>query len=523
MFSIFKRGKSDNESADTPINQTIEINGDLIIVYENDQFKGSVNINIIDQIIFEHHGFYENNLSNCWLSLRSKGTEMLSVSTLAYNYINLDSKLTQLTGFNVTNYRGLLKYDKPINDVTIFRREIKDYNEAIVGNDVMFVDESAFERKAVQNVVQTPIVVPNIFESSTEVTPEIIEEEMPEKEKKQSSGIFKSFEEKFGSFGFDGFDDMSFDSLMAGDTIETPEEKKDVNIDDYIIVDDRDTLITWKSYKNIDRKFFNRELIRGEDGKYAYLYKIEFITIFNDVKLPYLQTTSMFASTEENLNEKFPVNEYYCEIYSSYVIDEFNKLTKKINAFFNKTGETFSTDSRLPVYFLRVNTVSIDIKTTQTSIQIRIAKDIDEAAFYSKDYYRDLSIEHVDYIKIPIRLNILANYKNTSKLMYTPTCFKEIITDDETCIFWVHKDGSKIGMANSRLGLTFKPIKLIKIRLVVEMLRGMEAQNHIEVINKDGKNFKKLSVSNPAAFKNYLPELTKLLKIPFTLYSTEKK
>lgn len=518
MFSIFKRGKSDNESVDIPINQTIEINGDLIIVYENDQFKGSVNINIIDQIIFEHHGFYENNLSNCWLSLRSKGSEMLSVSTLAYNYINLDSKLIELTGFNATNYRGLLKYDKPINDVTIFRREIKEYNESIVGNDVVFVDESAFERKYTpEAVAQVPTMAKQEAVAATIPNQDltVIEENSEAVEK------FKDFEAKFGGFDMDGFGDMSFDSLMSNDFV-PQQTKKEVTVDDYIIVDDRDTLITWKSYKNIDRKFFNREIIQ-DDGKFAYLYKIEFITIFNDVKLPYLQTTSMFASTVENLNEKFPVNEYSCEIFSSYVIDEFNKLTKKINTYFNKTGETFSTDSRLPVYFLRVNSVSIDIKTTQTSIQIRIAKDIDEAAFYSKDYYRDLSIDHIDFIKIPIRLNIMANYKNTSKLMYTPTCFKDIITDDETCIFWIHKDGSKIGMANSRLGLTFKPIKLIKIRLVVEMLRDMESQNNIEIINKDGKNFKKLSVSNPAAFKKYLPELTHLLQIPFTLYKYEKK
>jgi hypothetical protein len=505
MFSIFKRGKSDNESPEIPINQTIEINGDLIIVYENDQFKGSVNINIIDQIIFEHHGFYENNLSNCWLSLRSKGTEMLSVSTLAYNYIKLDSKLIQLTGFNATNYRGLLNYDKPINDVTIFRREIKDYNEQIVGNDVFFVDESAFERK---------ISVESSEENTLATESETI---IKTTENTEVTNKFKDFEQKFG-----GFDDMSFDTLMSSD-FSVNQTPKEINIDEYIIVDDRDTLITWKSYKNIDRKYFTRELTQGDDGKYAYVYKIEFITIFNDVKLPYLQTTSMFASTEENLNEKFPINEYSCEIYSSYVIDEFNKLTKKINAFFNKTGETFSTDSRLPVYFLRVNSVCIDIKTTQTSIQLRIIKDIDEAAFYSKDYFRDLDLEHIDYIKIPIRLNILADYKNTSKLMYTPKCFEDIIKNDETCIFWIHKDGSKIGIANSRLGLTFKPMKLIKIRLVVETIRDIEANNNIEIINKDGKNFKKLSVSNPTAFAKYLPELTNLLKIPFTLYKHEKR
>jgi len=500
MFPIFKRGKSDDESPVNSITQTIEITGDLIIIYENDQFKGSVNINIVDQIIFEHHGFYENNHSNCWLSLCSKGIEMLSISTLADNYSNLNNKLIQLTGFNVTNYMGLLKYDKPIKDVTIFRREVKDFNESIVGNDIVYVDDSAFERKI-------PAEATTAFSTQNVAI--------------ESQDPFKEFEAKFGSFDIDGLGDMSFDSLMSDDpiAIQTP---KEVNIDDFIIVDDRDTLITWKSYKNIDRKFFHRELIQGEDDKYAYVYKIEFITIFNSVKLPYLQTTSMFASTEDNLNEKFPVNEYYSEIFSSYVIDEFNKITKSINSYFNKTGETFSTASRLPVYSLRVNTVTIDIKTTQTSIQIRITKDIDEDAFYSKDYYLDLSIEHVDYIKIPIRLNILADYKNTSKLMYTPKCFNDIITDNESCIFWIHKDGSKIGMANNKLGLTFKPIRLIKIRLLVELIRGIESQNNIEIINKDGKKFKKLSVSNPTAFNKFLPELSSLLKIPFTLYKYEK-
>jgi len=513
MFSIFKRGKLDNDSTETPVDQVLEINGDLIIVYENDQFKGSVNINIIDQIIFEHHGFYENNQSNCWLSLRSKGTEMLAVSTLAYNYMKLESKLIELTGFNATNYRGLLKYDKPINDVTIFRREVKELHETVVGNDVVFVDDSAFERK--QEVATDEPDFLNA-ELNQDLTTDLATADQPETEK------FKAFEEKFGGFEIDGFADFSLESLMNGN-LTMPEQEKEVHIDDYIIVDDRDTLITWKAYKNIDRKYFTRTLIQGEDGKYAYVYKIEFITIFNDVKLPYLQTTSMYASTEENLNERFPINEYSCEIYSNYVIDEFNKLTKKINAYFNKTGETFSTDNRLPVYSLRVNTVTIDIKTTATSVQIKIAKDIDKDAFYSKDYYRDLSIEHIEYLKIPIGLNILADYKNTSKLMYTPICFKDIITDDESCIFWVHKDGSKIGMANNQLGLTFKPIKLIKIRLVIEMIRGIEAQNNIEIINRDGKNFKKLSVSNPSAFVNYLPQLTELLGLPFTLYKFEKK
>lgn len=512
MFSLLKRKKIGNEISFITINQTIEINDDLIIIYENEQFKGSVNINIIDQIILEHHGFYENNLSNCWLSFRSKGAEMLYVSPHSKNYIALENMFTQLTGFNVANYKGLLKYDKQLSDVTIFRREVKDFNESIVGNDIVFVDDSAFERKTNNdNSITNPLVATTIQNNPF----------LDLDQETESTDKFKSFEEKFGGFAIDGFDDMSFDSLMSNNS-EIEQPKKEVNIDDYIIVDDRDTLITWKSYKNIDRKYFTRETVK-EDGKLLYLYKIEFITIFDDVKLPYLQTKSMLASNESKLNERFPINEYTCEIFTNYVIDEFNKITKKINTFFNKTGETFSTENRLPVYSLRVNTVVIDIKTTPTSIKLRIIKDIDVAAFYSKDYYKDLSLEHIDFIKIPIRLNILANYKETSKIIYTPLCFSDIITDEQSSIFWIHKDGSKIGMANNELGLTFKTFKLLKIRLAIEMVREMESQNNIEIINRDGRNFKKLSVNNPSKFVDYLPELTRLLKTPFTLYKYEKR
>ena len=121
MFSIFKRTTDSQES--TPelvsVTQVVEINEDLIIIYENDSFKGSVNINLIDQIVFEHHGLYDDKKPNCWLSLKSKGQEMLSVSTLATNYASLDAILVNLTGFNATNYRELINYEKPINDVTI--------------------------------------------------------------------------------------------------------------------------------------------------------------------------------------------------------------------------------------------------------------------------------------------------------------------------------------------------------------------------------------------------------------------
>nr|WP_317630832.1 hypothetical protein [uncultured Flavobacterium sp.] len=500
MFSIFKRTTDSQEL--TPelvsVTQVVEINEDLIIIYENDSFKGSVNINLIDQIVFEHHGLYDDKKPNCWLSLKSKGQEMLSVSTLATNYASLDAILVNLTGFNATNYRELINYEKPINDVTIFKREIKEADEPVVGSGIIFVDETFFE-KAEESEITQPTV------TETEIT------DIPDVDLKNAETT-THLESNFGGFDFD------FD--FSNETpIEAP--KADVNIDNYIIIEDRDAVITWKSYKSIDRKYFNRELFT-EDGKVGYKYKVEFITIFDDVKLPYLETKSVVAKTEENISEKFPIEEYYCEIHSNYILDEFNKLTEKINTYFNKKGETYSTESRLPVYTLKVSTVTIDIKTTPTSIILRIIKDMDESSFYDKAYGKELSLDYVEVIRIPQKINILANYKNSSKVMFTPKCFAPVFETENDTIFWIHKDGSKFGMANAKYGISFKPIKIIKIRLAVEQDKGIESKNRIEVIYKDGKKFNKVSVDNSIEFAKYLPQIMVFLKLPFTLYKYDK-
>ncbi len=552
MFSIFKRNKKDDASEPTliPITQRVEINEDMIIVYENERFIGSVNINIIDQIIFEHHGMYEKKRPNSWLSLRSKGQEMLAVSTISVNFKLLEQKLIQLTGFNATNFKELLQYDKPMKDVSIFRREIKESHESIVGNDIMYVDDSAFERASSSPEIATDekSIPSNIDESapiSFDAEPTLLDMLQDNITNPEEVSKLSTIE-----VALDGDQEIQTQNLL--DQIKLDIEKEfpltsDISentdtisegfkpqkvekvvikepknpIDQFIIIEDRDCIIPWKNFSKIDRKFFHRELIQ-EDNKVAYKYKIEYIRLFHDVALPYLETKSIFAKVEANINEKFPVEEYYTEIHTNFVLDEFNKMTQKINTFFGLVGETFYSEDRLPVYTLKVNTVTIDIKTTATSIKLRIIKDIDVAAFYNKPYSRKLELDYVDTFRIPAKINITANYKNTSKIIFTPKCLEPLFESDNDTIFWIHKDESRIGMANNKIGVTFKHVKIIKLRLAIEMVDGVENKKRIEIIYKDGKKFSKISVKDTPEFIKNLPALMKFLKLPFTLYLYDK-
>lgn len=545
MFSIFKRNKKEdtNEPTTISITQRVETNEDMIIVYENEQFIGSVNINIIDQIIFEHHGMYEKKRPNSWLSLRSKGQEMLAVSTISVNFKMLEQKLVQLTGFNATNFKELLQYDKPMKDVSIFRREIKESHESIVGNDILFVDDSAFERapsNTLDNIEDTDNASIS-FEAEPTLL-EILKEEnsIPEEEQllpEIENAIEINLEEQTQSLLNQIKEDINKDFPLIDETKQSYESVLEISeiksenislntepqnpIDQFIIIEDRDCIIPWKNYSKIDRKYFHRELIQ-EDNKVGYKYKIEYITIFNDVTLPYLETKSIFAKVEANINEKFPVEEYYTEIHTNFVLDEFNKLTQKINTFFGLVGETFYSAERLPVYTLKVNTVTIDIKTTTTSIKLKIIKDIDVAMFYNKPYSRKLEIDYVDTFRIPAKINITANYKNTSKIIFTPKCLKPLFETENDTIFWIHKDESRIGIANNKIGVTFKHVKIIKLRLAIEMVNGVENKKRIEIIYKDGKKFSKISVDHTPEFIKNLPDLMKFFKLPFTLYRYDK-
>ena len=551
MFSIFKRNKKDDasEPALIPITQRVETNEDMIIVYENERFIGSVNINIIDQIIFEHHGMYEKKRPNSWLSLRSKGQEMLAVSTISVNFKMLEQKLIQLTGFNATNFKELLQYDKPMKDVSIFRREIKESHESIVGNDIMFVDDSAFERAP-----SSPEIIPEektIESTSEETAPITFDAEPTLMDMLQENNIIAEDESLLSNIevilegdqevetqnlldqikldiekdfpltteGTDSIDNTPISQPKVVENLKTKEPKNP--IDQFIIIEDRDCIIPWKNFSKIDRKFFHRELVQ-EDNKVAYKYKIEYITLFHDVALPYLETKSIFAKVEANINEKFPVEEYYTEIHTNFVLDEFNKMTQKINTFFGLVGETFYSEDRLPVYTLKVNTVTIDIKTTATSIKLRIIKDIDVATFYNKPYSRKLEIDYVDTFRIASKINITANYKNTSKIIFTPKCLEPLFETENDTIFWIHKDDSRIGMANNKIGVTFKHVKIIKLRLAIEMVNGVENKKRIEIIYKDGKKFSKISVKDTPEFIKNLPALMKFLKLPFTLYRYDK-
>lgn len=548
MFSIFKRNKKDDasEPALIPITQRVETNEDMIIVYENEQFIGSVNINIIDQIIFEHHGMYEKKRPNSWLSLRSKGQEMLAVSTIAVNFKMLEQKLVQLTGFNATNFKELLQYDKPMKDVSIFRREIKEANESIVGNDIMFVDDSAFERASTPKITtivedileeqtlnesltfdQEPTLLNILQENNTipeenSLSPEI--EIALVNQEDQNQNILDQIKQDIDK----DFPLVNENPLKLEDALEMFDNKSSLQkaqplnpIDQFIIIEDRDCIIPWKNFSKIDRKFFRKELIQ-EENKVAYKYRIEYITIFYDIALPYLETKSIFAKVEANINEKFPVEEYYTEIHTNFVLDEFNKLTQKVNTFFGLVGETFYSEDRLPVYSLKVNTVTIDVKTTATSIKLRIIKDIDVATFYNKPYSRKLEIDYVETFRIAAKINITANYKNTSKIIFTPKCLEPLFETENDTIFWIHKDDSRIGIANNKIGVTFKHVKIIKLRLAIEMVDGVENKKRIEIIYKDGKKFSKISVKDTPEFIKNLPALMKFLKLPFTLYRYDK-
>lgn len=143
--------------------------------------------------------------------------------------------------------------------------------------------------------------------------------------------------------------------------------------------------------------------------------------------------------------------------------------------------------------------------------------------YYKTDYVKNLDKKYIDYIKLPAGIKINTDYNSAAHApIYTPMCFDEDgITGDET-LLWMHKDGSKLGIANQKFALTFKPDGILKFRLSIQKQDGIPVSNKLEMYFKDGSKFDEMEATDPGQFVLQTPDIMKFTRISISTYNYEK-
>ena len=293
------------------------------------------------------------------------------------------------------------------------------------------------------------------------------------------------------------------------------------------------TLIAWGTYEDLQ----NNKHIKTQRKDFpnpsfhATEYCITKPTIFNGLKLHSLYTAC--DSAQGALKLHLPVIEYCAEIsLGANRQKSFDAIKTHLDHFFQNNALSqidYSVKDTWRVTW-QVQSVSVELYCFYREmpdgwdnvawLRIRYAPNLDR--YYRTDYQRNLVLNAaIQYATFDFAIDLNANYRQVENAIYTPDCFKPMITEAQPLLIWHDTQQNVIGFADATLALIFNVNEVEKLTLAVQNFRGSEGRNGLEVhVQRETAHLG--SVSNVANFKKNIKKITKLIGKEVSTYTYDE-
>ena len=288
-------------------------------------------------------------------------------------------------------------------------------------------------------------------------------------------------------------------------------------------IENTEQFLPWGTYEDVARhpavkqrrKNFPNPAFKAQE------YVIHQPVIFNGLKLTSLYTASDAAQNVLKLH--LPVIEFASEISLGVNRQKsFDAIKTHLDDFFQREKASTPIDYAVKDTW-RVNwqagAVRVEFYCFYRDmpdgwdniawLRIHFSPNVD--CFYINDYQRNLVLnQDIDYQLLDVDIDLNANYREVSNAIYTPACFKPLLTQAQPSAIWRDKAQGLIGFCTAQYALIFNIDEVNSINLAVQNFRGSEGRNGLELVYQN-QTIQLGSVSNVSKFKHNMQKISKLI------------
>ena len=288
-------------------------------------------------------------------------------------------------------------------------------------------------------------------------------------------------------------------------------------------IENKNTLVAWGTYDELAKHpLVKTQLIDFPNPLFtAKSYTIAKPTLFNGLKLSSLVTECDAAEGDFQLH--LPVIQYRAQLSLGVNRQKsFDSIKTHLDTFFKQNATAQLIDyavkdtwriswhegaAHVELYcFYREVPDGWDNTAWLT---IQYSPNLDR--FYQNDYQRDLVLnQSITYQQFDFSLDLNTDYRRVDNAIYTPDCFKTLLSEAQPLIIWHDTAEQVIGFAAAEYALVFNANEVQHLTLAVQNFRGSEGRNSLE-LNVQNQNVPIGSVSNVAVFKKNMQKIAKLI------------
>lgn len=293
------------------------------------------------------------------------------------------------------------------------------------------------------------------------------------------------------------------------------------------------TLIAWGTYEDLQNnsQIKSHRIGFPNPSFYATEYRIEKPTIFNGLKLQSLYTAS--DSTQSTLKLHLPVIQYSAEISMGFNRqNSFDAIKTHLDHFFQR-AEPDNIDYNVKETWRagwQVGAVRVELYCFYREmpdgwdniawLRIHYKPNLDR--FYSNDYQRNFAVHAaIHYQAFEYAIDLNADYRQVENVIYTPDCFKSIISKAQPLVVWYDTAQEIIGFADAELALIFNANEVKSLTLAVQNFRGSEGRNGLE-LNFQRETVFIGSVSSVAKYEKSMKKLAMLIDKKVDAYTYDE-
>ncbi len=296
-------------------------------------------------------------------------------------------------------------------------------------------------------------------------------------------------------------------------------------------IENKKTLIAWGTYEELSKnKLIQTKLVNLPNPLFsAKSYTISKPTIFNGLTLTRIETQCDAAEGVYQLD--LPVLQYRAEISLGFNRQKsFDGIKSHLDGFFEHdisidyaVKETWH--AQWPVGAVRVELYCFyrDVPDGWDNIAwltIQHSPNVDR--FYTNDYQHNLVLSAaISYQLFDFNIALNVDYRRIKNAIYTPDCFKTLITDAQPLLVWHDTNEQVIGFASIEYALIFNANEVQFLTLAVQNFRGSEGRNSLE-IHYQNATVHIGSVSNVAVFKKQMKKLATLINKKVSSYTYDE-
>lgn len=296
-------------------------------------------------------------------------------------------------------------------------------------------------------------------------------------------------------------------------------------------LENKKQLIAWGTYEELaQNRLIKTQLVNFPNPLFsAQSYAITQPTIFNGLKLSHLRTECDAAEGAYQLD--LPVLQYRAEISLGLNRQKsFDGIKRHLDAFFKSATVTDYAVKDTWRAFWQTGAACVELYCFYRDVPdgwdniawltIQYSPNLDR--FYCNDYQRNLALNAaISYQLFDFSIDLNTDYRRVKNAIYTPGCFKPLISEAQPLLVWRDDHQKILGMASADYALIFNLDEIEQLTLAVQNFRGSEGRNGLEMrYQHDTVHIG--SVSNVASFKRDMQKVAKFINKKVESYTYDE-